>query len=70
MIVVVGRVRTDAGRRDKLVRIGRDVAEAPRRHVATAHLRAFMRTIPGALAAPHDATFYTVASTMDLEDVR
>jgi quinol monooxygenase YgiN len=30
MIVVVGRVRTDAGRREALVRVGQDVAAASR----------------------------------------
>jgi quinol monooxygenase YgiN len=103
MIVVVGRVRTDAGRREELIRIGQAVAaasreeagclayrlyedterehefvfveewrdgEALRRHFATPHIRTFMGAIPDAIVAPPDVKFHTVASTMDLDDVR
>jgi quinol monooxygenase YgiN len=102
MIVVVGRVQTDADRRDALVRIGQAVAEASReetgcisyrlyedtelenefvfveeweskesleRHFATSHIREFLQAIPGAIAAPPDVKFHTIASTMDLADV-
>jgi quinol monooxygenase YgiN len=102
MIVVVGRVRTDADRRDALVRIGQAVAQASRqepgcisyrlyedterdgefvfveewetsealqRHFATSHIREFMQAIPGAIVAPPDVKFHTIASTTDLADM-
>jgi quinol monooxygenase YgiN len=103
MIVVVGRVRTDADKRDELIRIGQTVAAASRaeagcisyrlyedtevenefvfveewegsvalqQHFATSHIASFMRAMPGTLVAPPDVRFHTIASSMDLDDVR
>jgi quinol monooxygenase YgiN len=102
MIVVVGRVSTDAGKRDELVRIGEKVAAASRaepgcinyrvyeatdlenqfvfveewesddalkQHFATPHIAEFMQAIQGAITAPPDVKFHTIASSMDLADV-
>jgi quinol monooxygenase YgiN len=102
MIVVVGRVRSDADKRDALVRIGTAVAAASRAesgcisyrlyedteiendfvfveewesddalrlHFATPHIRDFMQAIPGAIVAPPDVKFHTIASSLDLADV-
>lgn len=102
MIVVIGRVSTDADKREALVRIGQTVAAASRaepgcisyrlyeatdlenefvfveewesndalqRHFATAHIAEFMRAIPGAITAPPDVNFHTVASSMSLAEV-
>jgi quinol monooxygenase YgiN len=103
MIVVVGRVKTDADKREALVRIGQTVAAASReetgcisyrvyedtelenhfvfveewessealqRHFTTSHIKAFMQAIPETLVAPPDVKFHTIATTMDLSEVR
>jgi quinol monooxygenase YgiN len=103
MIVVVGRVRTDADKREALVRVGQAVAAASRseagcisyrlyedteidhefvfveewasdealqRHFATPHVREFMDAITATIVAPPDVKFHTIASSMDLADVR
>ena len=103
MIVVVGRVVTDAGKRDELIRIGQTIArssrdedgclsyrvyedterehefvfveewaseEALRRHFATEHVAEFMGAVLGALTAPPDVKFHTIASSLDLADVQ
>ena len=102
MIVVVGRVSTDADKREELVRIGETVAAASRaeagnisyrlyeatdlenefvfveewessdalkQHFATPHIAEFMQAIPGAISAPPDVKFHTIASSMDLSEV-
>jgi len=102
MIVVVGRVSTDADKRDELVRIGEKVAAASRAepgclnyrvyeatdlenqfvfveewessdalkaHFATPHIAEFMQAITGAITAPPDVKFHTIASSMDLSEV-
>jgi quinol monooxygenase YgiN len=43
--------------------------DALQRHFATPHIREFMQAIPGAIVAPPDVKFHTIASTMDLADV-
>jgi quinol monooxygenase YgiN len=103
MIVVVGRVRTDADKREALVQVGQAVAaasrseagcvsyrlyedteidhefvfveewesdEALKRHFATPHVREFTDAITATLVAPPDVKFHTIASSMDLADVR
>jgi quinol monooxygenase YgiN len=103
MIVVVGRVRTNADKRETLVRIGQAVAagsrtetgclsyrlyedterenefvfveewessEALQQHFATSHVGEFMQAIPSTIVAAPDVKFHTIASTMDLADVR
>ena len=103
MIVVVGRVRTDAEKRAEFLRIGHAVAaasrqeagcigyrlyedtdvehdfvfieewesdDALRRHFGTTHIAEFMQAFPATLAAPPDVKFHTIASSMDLADVR
>ena len=103
MIVVVGRVRADADKRDALIRIGQTVAAASReeagcisyrlyedtelenefvfieewessealqRHFATLHIKEFMQAIPNTLVGPPDVKFHTIATTMDLSEVR
>ncbi len=103
MIVVVGRVRTNADKREALVRIGQAVAaesraetgclsyglhedterenelvfveewessEALQQHFATSHVEEFMQAIPSTIVAAPDVKFHTIASTMDLADVR
>jgi len=103
MIVVVGRVQTDAGGREALIRVGQAVAAASReeagcisyrlyedvertnefvfveewegsdalqQHFSTEHVGEFMRAIPATMVAPPDVKFHTIASTMDLADVR
>ncbi len=44
--------------------------EALERHFATAHVGEFMQDIPATIVAPPDVKFHTVASSMDLADVR
>jgi quinol monooxygenase YgiN len=44
-------------------------SEALQEHFATAHIDEFMKAIPGALVAPPDVKFHTIASSMDLADV-
>jgi quinol monooxygenase YgiN len=103
VIVVVGRVRSDAGKRDALIRVGQTVAQASRaeqgcisyrlyqdtesedefvfveewdseealqRHFATPHIREFLAAIGATIVAPPDVKFHTIASSMDLADVR
>lgn len=103
MIVVVGRVQTDADKREALMRVGQAVASASRkeagcisyrlyedaelenefvfveewetsealqRHFTTPHVGEFMRAIPATIVGPPDVKFHTIASTMDLADVR
>jgi|SRR5438270_7321143 len=103
MILVIGRVRTDAEKRDALVRVGQTVAAASRaeegcisyrvyedteienefvfveewegeealqRHFATPHISEFMAAIPTTIVAPPDVKFHTIASSVDLADVR
>ena len=103
MIVVVGRVQTDADKREALMRVGQAVAAASRkeagcisyrlyedtelenefvfveewessealqRHFTTPHVGEFMQAIPATVVGPPDVKFHTIASTMDLADVR
>lgn len=44
MIVVVGKVRTDAARRDELVRLGQEVARASREEAGCLGYRVFQDT--------------------------
>src|SRR3982074_2840830 len=44
--------------------------EALQRHFATAHIGEFMQAMPATFVAPADVKFHTIASTMDLADVR
>jgi quinol monooxygenase YgiN len=102
MIVVIGRVKSDADKRDALLRIGTAVAAASRaepgcisyrlyedteienefvfveewesedalqQHFTTSHIRDFMQAILGAIVAPPDVKFHTIASSVDLADV-
>jgi quinol monooxygenase YgiN len=103
MIVVVGRVSSDAEKRDELIRVGQAVAAASRsedgcisyrvyedtevanefvfveewesddalkRHFATSHIRDFMQSIGATVTRPPDVKFHTIASTVDLAELR
>ena len=52
MIVVIGRVRTDAGRRDELIRIGQALAQASRGEAGCLGYRLYEDT-----ETPHDFVF-------------
>jgi quinol monooxygenase YgiN len=72
MIVVVGRVQTDADRRDALVRIGQAVSEASREETGCISYRLYQDTeLDNAFVfvAPPDVKFHTIASTMDLAEL-
>jgi quinol monooxygenase YgiN len=43
--------------------------QALRRHFGSLHISEFMGAIPGAIVAPPDVKFHTIASSMDLADV-
>jgi quinol monooxygenase YgiN len=47
-----------------------DSEEALQWHFATPHVRAFMGAIAATIVAPPDVKFHTIASSMDLADVR
>jgi len=102
MIVVVGRVSSDAEKRGELIDVAQAVARASRaeegcigyrfyedterpnefvfveewvdqaaleRHFETEHIRVFMGAVGGALVAPPEVKFHTIASSVDLADV-
>lgn len=103
MIVVIGRVRSDAEKREALIEVGQTVAAASReepgcisyrlyedtelenefvfveewdseealqQHFRTPHIRDFMGAVTATIVAPPEVRFHTIASSVDLADVR
>jgi len=47
-----------------------ETSEVLQQHFATSHVRELMQAIPATTVSPPDIKFHTIASTMDLADVR
>jgi quinol monooxygenase YgiN len=64
------RVYEDTEQENRFVFVEEWVSdEALQQHFATPHIAEFMGAVPGALTAPPDVQFHTIASSRGLEDV-